>query len=59
MSKLVSGTMQELFTAVNEFRNDYRQLYFGLTFFHSIMLQRDCFGSIGWKAPYQFTVQDH
>lgn len=58
-TKLLNATIMELFTGCSELRDDYRHMYFALTFFHSIMQQRTRFGAIGWKAPYQFTLQDH
>ena len=35
-------------------------MFFAISFFHSLMNQRDRFGAIGWKAPYSFSnIESH
>ena len=46
----------------DEYLNDYsdieRRLTFHLAFYHSVVLERLQFGSIGWNIPYEFNPSD-
>ncbi|KAL9644994.1 hypothetical protein ABK040_004487 [Willaertia magna] len=37
---------------------DYRKLFYSLTYFHSILLERSKFGTIGWNIKYDFNDAD-
>jgi dynein heavy chain len=37
---------------------NFKKLAYSLCMFHSILLQRRNFGSLGWNGAYQFTVSD-
>jgi dynein heavy chain len=34
-------------------------LYFAITFYHSVLVERNKFGSVGWSRPYEFTRADN
>ena len=43
---------------MNETSEKERQLTFHLAFYHSVVLERLQFGSIGWNIPYEFNPSD-
>lgn len=42
----------------NEKSNEFKKLFFALSFFHAVVLNRKRFGPIGWNIPYEFTDED-
>lgn len=46
-------------TAVPEPADEYRRLFFLLTFVHSVHELRCQFRALGWNAPYLFSRYDH
>ncbi|KAL0235821.1 hypothetical protein GEMRC1_002403 [Eukaryota sp. GEM-RC1] len=36
----------------------YRRLFFALAFFHSLLIERKKFKSLGWNVPYDFNFSD-
>ena len=37
---------------------EYKKLFFGLAFFHAIILERRKYGAIGWNIPYGWMDSD-
>jgi len=62
--KGIRENMLRVYTGFNsdDYVSDYttieRQLTFHLSFFHSVVLERIQFGSIGWNIPYEFNPSD-
>ncbi|OHT12762.1 Dynein heavy chain family protein [Tritrichomonas foetus] len=62
--KGIRENMLRIYSGMNidEYINDYtdteRQLTFHLAFYHSVVLERLQFGSIGWNIPYEFNPSD-
>ncbi|OHT05113.1 Dynein heavy chain family protein [Tritrichomonas foetus] len=62
--KGIRENMMRIYSGFNndEYDNDCqlveKQLTFHLSFFHSIVLERLQFGSIGWNIPYEFNPSD-
>ena len=38
--------------------DEFKKLYFALSLFHSVILERKKFGAIGWNKPYQWMSSD-
>ena len=61
--KGLKNTMLALYNNFNEkdfskHRPEYRRMIFALSFFHSIIVERKKFHSIGWNKPYDFNDSD-
>eukprot|EP00397_Hematodinium_sp_SG-2012_P000063 GEMP01000063.1.p1 GENE.GEMP01000063.1~~GEMP01000063.1.p1 ORF type:complete len:2825 (+),score=742.06 GEMP01000063.1:2672-11146(+) len=57
LTRLIARTKEEDFTRVHEAAK-YRRLFFSLIWFHSILLERRKFKSLGWNTMYDFNDSD-
>ncbi|KAL0220777.1 hypothetical protein RCL1_000631 [Eukaryota sp. TZLM3-RCL] len=62
------GIKQNLLRIYSSFNSDhfnrcknqvgYKRLFFALAFFHSVLIERRKFRSLGWNVPYEFNFSD-
>eukprot|EP00899_Mesostigma_viride_P014884 jgi/Mesvir1/23397/Mv21091-RA.2 len=57
MIRLYNATSEARFTAVRKAEN-YARLYFALCYFHSVLLERRKFKTLGFNIPYDFNDTD-
>lgn len=57
MSRAIALFTPEIFEMCTK-ANEFKQILFGLVFFHAAALERRKFGSIGWNVAYNFTNGD-
>ena len=57
LTRLYSAMTEEQFTRCKK-QDKYQKLLFSLCFFHSILLERKKFLSLGWNVAYDFNDSD-
>ena len=57
LNRLLMNTTEESYNRVSE-AHKYRRLFFGLCFFHAILLERRKFKFLGWNVGYDFNDSD-
>ena len=56
--KLLNNVTRESLDQCGDRGPDFRKLFFALCVFHSTVVERKKFGSIGWNRPYEFSEND-
>jgi dynein heavy chain len=56
--KILNSTPKEYLGACPEFMGPFRLLYFVTAFYHSILTERNSYGSLGWNKFYEFNTPD-
>lgn len=57
MMRLYAATTEESFYACRA-QDKYQKLHFALAYFHSVLLERRKFGTLGLNIPYDFNDTD-
>lgn len=58
MTRAINLFNADTFEMCQNKTNEFKQILFGLVFFHACLLERRKFGSIGWNIGYNFTNGD-
>ena len=56
--KSFSNMSQEKLDRMTQHKHNFKKLLFSLTVMHSVINQRERFGSFGWTQPYHFSPND-
>lgn len=55
---LAAAEKESFFRKAGRNTNVHKNLYFALMYFHSVVLGRGKYGSLGWNVPYNFDGSD-
>jgi dynein heavy chain len=55
---LAFATVDEEWMESNDKPHEFKKMFFSISFFHALILERRKFGPLGWNIPYQFSDQD-
>lgn len=59
LSKIISSTPDEIEQACPAFSEQYKRLFFVISFYHAIMNERKRFQALGWNRIYEFSQVDY